>query len=134
LLWNTTKLSSRSAQTYENLTENPELQALESHLQHAKQQADTLQAQLKALSPVERMKRFPEQCMTQQQVHTLQSKVMEVSQRLQPVQEKACQLFTEVENQGVELEQVVSTTKQRLEGPVSDALIQEFTEQEVVAL
>jgi hypothetical protein len=30
------KLSSRSAQTYENLTENPELQALESQLQHAK--------------------------------------------------------------------------------------------------
>jgi cation transport ATPase len=47
------------------------------------------------------------------------------------VQEKACQLFTEVENQGVELEQVVSTAEQHLEGPVSDALIQEFTEQEV---
>jgi hypothetical protein len=50
------------------------------------------------------------------------------------VQEKACQLFTEVENQGVELEQVVSTTEQCLEGPVSDALIQEFTEQEAVTL
>jgi hypothetical protein len=47
----------------------------------------------------------------------LQSKVMEVSQRLQPVQEKACQLFTEVESQGVELEQVVNTTEQHLEGP-----------------
>jgi hypothetical protein len=53
------QLSSRSAQTYENLTENPELQALESQLQEAKQHADTLQAQLKALTPVERMKRFP---------------------------------------------------------------------------
>jgi cell division protein FtsL len=74
------KLSSRSAQTYENLTENPELQTLESQLQEAKKHADMLQAQLKALSPVERMKRFPEQCMTQQQVHMLQSKVMEVSQ------------------------------------------------------
>jgi hypothetical protein len=30
------QLSSRSAQTYENLTENPELQALESQLQEAK--------------------------------------------------------------------------------------------------
>jgi hypothetical protein len=50
------------------------------------------------------------------------------------VQEKACQLFTEVESQGVELEQVVSATEQRLEGPVNDALIQEFTEQEAVAL
>jgi hypothetical protein len=74
------QLSARSAQTYENLTENPELQALEAQLQEAKQHADTLQAQLKALTPVERMKRFPEQCTAQQQVHTLQSKVMEVSQ------------------------------------------------------
>ena len=48
---------------------------------------------------------------------------MEVSQRLQPVQEKACQLFTEVENQGVELEQVVHTIEQCLEGPVDEALI-----------
>jgi hypothetical protein len=70
-----------------------------------------LQAQLKALSLVERMKRFPEQRTTQQQAHKLQSKVMEVCQRLQLVQEKACQLFTEVENQGVELEQVVSTAE-----------------------
>jgi hypothetical protein len=30
----------------------------------------------------------------------IQIKVMEVTQRLQPVQEKACQLFTEVESQG----------------------------------
>jgi hypothetical protein len=127
-------VSTRSTQTYENLTENPELQALEAQLQEAKQHADTLQAQLKALTPVERMKRFAEQCTTQQQVHTLQSKVMEVSQRLQPIQEKACQLFTEVESQGTELEQVVITAEQCLEGPINDAVIQEFTEQEVVAL
>jgi hypothetical protein len=38
------KLSNQSAQTYENLTENPELQALESQLQEAKKHADTLQA------------------------------------------------------------------------------------------
>jgi hypothetical protein len=31
------QLSNRNAQTYENLTENPELQALESQLQEAKQ-------------------------------------------------------------------------------------------------
>ena len=59
---------------------------------------------------------------------------MEVSQRLQPVQEKACQLFIEVENQGVELEKVVSAAEQHLEGPINDTLIQEFTEQEVIAL
>jgi cell division protein FtsL len=57
---------SRSAQTYENLTENPELQELESQLQEAKKHTDTLQAQLKALTLVERMKRFLEQHMTQQ--------------------------------------------------------------------
>jgi hypothetical protein len=107
---------------------------LESQLQEAKYDAEKLQVQLKALSPIERMKRFPEQRTTQQQIHTLQSKVMEVSQRLQPVQEKACQLFTEVESQGVELEQVVNTTEQCLEGPVNEALIQEFIEQEAVAM
>jgi hypothetical protein len=50
------------------------------------------------------------------------------------VQEKACQLFTEVEIQGAELEHVVIRVEQRLEGPVNDALIQEFTEKKVVAL
>jgi hypothetical protein len=57
---------------------------------------------------------------------------MEVSQQLQPVQDKACQFFTEVLSRGVELEKVVTTIEQCLEGPVNDAMIQEFTEQEVV--
>jgi type II secretory pathway predicted ATPase ExeA len=60
----------------------------------------------------------------------LQRKVMEVTQQLQPVQDKACQLFTEVESQGAELEQVVTTAEQCLEGRVNDTVIQEFTEQE----
>jgi hypothetical protein len=64
----------------------------------------------------------------------LQSKVMEVSQRLQSIQEKACQLFAELENQEAELEQVVITAEQRLEGPLNDTVIQELTEQEVVTL
>jgi hypothetical protein len=46
------------------------------------------------------------------------------------MQYKACQLFTEVESQGVELEQVVTATEQCLEGPVNDTVIQDFTEQE----
>jgi hypothetical protein len=58
---------------------------------------------------------------------------MEVTQRLQPVQDKAYQLFTEVEGQGAELEQVVTTAEQRLEGPINDAVIQEFIEQEAIA-
>ena len=53
---------------------------------------------------------------------------MEVTQRLQPVQEKECLLFTEVKSQGAEIEQVILIAEQRLEGPVNDAVIQEFTE------
>jgi hypothetical protein len=79
------------------------------------------------------MKRYHEQCTTQQQMHTIQSRVMEVNQRLQHVQDKACQLFTEVERRGVVLEQVVNAKEQCLEGPVNDTVIQEFIEQEVVA-
>jgi phage shock protein A len=111
------KLSDRSAQTYEKLTENPELKALESQLQEVKYQAETIQAQLKPLSAVERMKRSQEQRTAQQQVHTIQSKVMEVTQRLQPVQDEAYQLFTEIEGRGAELEQVVTAAEQCLEGP-----------------
>ena len=53
---------------------------------------------------------------------------MEVTQRLQPIQDKSYQLFTEVEGRGAELEQVVTTVEQRLEGPVNDTVIQEFVE------
>jgi hypothetical protein len=60
----------------------------------------------------------------------LQRKVMEVTQRIQPVQDKACLLFSEIESQGTELEQVVLIAEQCLEGPVNDAVMLEFTEQE----
>jgi hypothetical protein len=60
----------------------------------------------------------------------IQRKVMEVTQRIQPVQDKACLLFSEIESQGAELEQVVITAEQCLEGPVNDTVILEFTEQE----
>jgi hypothetical protein len=36
--------------------------------------------------------------------------------------------------QGAALEQIIIIAEQHLEGPVTDAVIQEFTEQEVVAL
>jgi hypothetical protein len=58
---------------------------------------------------------------------------MEVTQQLKLVQDKACQLFTEVESQGSELEQFVIATEHHLEGPVNDAVIQEFTKKEVIA-
>jgi hypothetical protein len=46
-----------------------------------------------------------------------------------PTQDEACQLFAEIEGQGAELEQVVTTAEQRLEGPVNEVVIQEFVEQ-----
>ena len=59
------QLTNRSAKTYEQLIENPELKALESQLQEAKYQAEMIQAQLKPLSVVERMKRSQQQRFTQ---------------------------------------------------------------------
>jgi hypothetical protein len=70
------KLSDRSAQTYEQLTEDPELKALESQLQEAKYQEEIIQAQLKPLPTMERMKRSQEHRTTQQQVHFIQSRFM----------------------------------------------------------
>jgi hypothetical protein len=61
--------------------------------------------------------------MVQQQVHAIQSKVMEVTQRLQPVQDEACTLFEEIEGQGAQLEQVVTMVEQRLEGPMTKKFI-----------
>jgi hypothetical protein len=58
---------------------------------------------------------------------------MEVTQKLQPVQDAACLLFEEIEGQGTELEQVVTSVEQHLEGPVNEAVIQEFIEQEALA-
>jgi hypothetical protein len=60
------KLSNRSVQTYECLAEDPELRKLEAQLQEVKQQASTVQAQLKLLTVIEKMKRSQEQCAVQQ--------------------------------------------------------------------
>jgi hypothetical protein len=78
------------------------------------------------------MKRSQEKHTAQQQIHTIQNKIMEVTEKLQPVQDKAYQLFTKVEGQGAELEQVVTTSEQCLEGPINDAVIQEFAEHEAI--
>jgi hypothetical protein len=58
---------------------------------------------------------------------------MEVTQRLQPVQDKACMVFEEIEGQGSQLDQVVATVEQHLEGPVTEKVLQELTEQEAQA-
>jgi hypothetical protein len=58
---------------------------------------------------------------------------MELTQRLQPIQGKAYQMFTEVEGRGEELEKFVTADEQCLEGLVNDVVIQEFIEQEAKA-
>jgi hypothetical protein len=55
------KLSDHRGQTYEGLTEDFELKSLESQLREAKQQEETVQAQLKPLSAIKRMKQSQEQ-------------------------------------------------------------------------
>jgi hypothetical protein len=57
---------------------------------------------------------------------------MEVTQRLQPVQDEACTLFEEIEGHDSQLEQVIATVEQHLEGPVTEKVIQEFIEQEAL--
>jgi hypothetical protein len=68
------------------------------------------------------MKRSQEQRTAQQLVITMQNKVMEVTQKLQPSQEEAYILFEEIEGQGKLLEQIVVTVEQQLEGPISEAV------------
>jgi hypothetical protein len=53
---------------------------------------------------------------------------MEVTQRLQPIQDEACQLFVEIEGRGVELEQVIILAEKRLKGPVNELVVEEFIE------
>jgi hypothetical protein len=58
---------------------------------------------------------------------------MEVTQKLQLIQYEACTLFEEIKGQGAQLEQVVTTVEQILEGPVIETVIQEFVEKEALA-
>jgi hypothetical protein len=58
---------------------------------------------------------------------------MEVTQRLQLVQDEACTIFEEIEGQGSQLDQVVLVVEQCLERPVIEQVIQEFVEQEALA-
>jgi hypothetical protein len=45
------------------------------------------------------------------------------------VQDEAYMVFEEIEGQVSRLDQVVATMKQHLEGPVTEKMIQDFTEQ-----
>jgi hypothetical protein len=42
-------------------------------------------------------------------------------------------LFEEIEGQGLQLDQLVATVEQCLEGPIAEQVIQEFVEQEALA-
>jgi hypothetical protein len=58
---------------------------------------------------------------------------MEVTERIQPVQEEDYVMFEDIEGQCSQLEKVVTTVEQHLEGHVTEKMIQEFTEQEAQA-
>jgi 2'-5' RNA ligase len=66
-------------------------------LQEAQQQEFSMQAQMKLLITVERMKISQEQHAVQQHITVLQGKVMEVTQKLQPVQDEAFKVFEEID-------------------------------------
>jgi hypothetical protein len=48
---------------------------------------------------------------------------MEVTQKLQPMQDEACKVFEEIDDQGSQLDQVVSTVEQCMEGPVTEQTV-----------
>jgi hypothetical protein len=96
---------------------------LEAQLQEAQQHAFSIQVQMKLLTVVERMKKSQEQCAVQKQITAIQGSIMEVAQKLQPVQNEFCKVFEEIEGQGSQLHQVVATVEQRLEGPVIEKKI-----------
>jgi hypothetical protein len=88
---------------------------------------------MKLLTTMERMKRSQEQRAVQQQITTLQGKVMEVTQKLQPVQDEACKVLEEIDGQGSQLDQVAATVEHCLEGLVTKQTIQKLIEQETQA-
>jgi uncharacterized protein YjgD (DUF1641 family) len=57
---------------------------------------------------------------------------MEVTQRLQLVQDEAYMIFEDIEFQGSHLDQVVATIEQHLEGPIIEKLIQDFIKKEAL--
>ena len=55
---------------------------------------------------------------------------MEVTHKLQPVQDEAFKMFDEIDGHGSQLDQVVVVVEQHLEGHVTEKKIQELIEQE----
>jgi len=61
------------------------------------QRALSVKEKMKSLNAVKRMKRSQEHCVVQQDITSIQGKVMKVTQRLQLVQDEACAMFEEIE-------------------------------------
>jgi hypothetical protein len=55
---------------------------------------------------------------------------VEVTQKLQPMKDEACKVFKEIDGQGSQLDQVVTTVEQCLEEPVREKTIQELAKKE----
>jgi hypothetical protein len=55
---------------------------------------------------------------------------MEVTQKMQPMQDEACKVVEEIDGHGSQLDQVVASVEQRLEGPLTGQMIQELVEKE----
>jgi hypothetical protein len=52
---------------------------------------------MKLLTTVERMKRSHKQCTIQKQITSLQGRVMEVTQKLQPMKDEACKVLEDID-------------------------------------
>jgi hypothetical protein len=52
---------------------------------------------MKLLTVVERVKRSQEKHTVQQKITTIHGRVMEVTQKLQPMQDEACKVFKEID-------------------------------------
>jgi hypothetical protein len=48
---------------------------------------------------------------------------MEVTQKLQTVQDEACKVFKEIDGHGSQLDNVVATVEQHLKGPFTEKMI-----------
>jgi hypothetical protein len=70
-------LKDRSVQDYELLIEDPEMKKMESQLQESQHQAFIMQAQMKLLTTIEKMKISQEQRAFQQDITTIHERVME---------------------------------------------------------
>jgi hypothetical protein len=55
---------------------------------------------------------------------------MEVTHKLQYVEDEFFKVFEEIDGQVSQLDQVVAVVKQHVEGPVIERIVQELTEQE----